>query len=231
MTGDGDEEAANATRYTLLSVLEQLLRLLHPFMPFITEELWQRVAPALGKSGDTIMSQPYPQPSREKTDAAAVTDIAWVKAFVMGVRRIRSEYNIKPDKDLSVLFANGDEHDQRLLDEHKTWLTTLARLGEISWLADEAQAPDAAIALVGEAKVLIPFSGLIEKQAELQRIDKAISQHTSSLERSRNKLDNPAFVAKAPDHVIDKERSKFAEAQKALAQLQLQRDKIAELQD
>jgi valyl-tRNA synthetase len=226
-----DEHAANATRYTLLSVLETLLRLLHPFMPFITEELWQRVAPPLRKEGDTIMRQAYPQAQIEKIDETASADIAWLKSFVMGVRRIRSEYDIAPGKRLSVMFSNGSDDDRRLLDEYSEWLRSLARLDGITWLSDETQAPEAAMALVGEAKVLIPLSGLIEKQAELQRIDKEIAQHAKNLERSRSKLDNPAFVAKAPGQVIDKERDKLSEAENAIAQLQLQRGKIAELRD
>jgi len=231
LSGNDNEQAANGTRYTLLSVLETLLRLLHPFMPFITEELWQRVAPALGKDGDTIMQQPYPQAQLEKTDTAAVAEIAWLKGFVMGVRRIRAEYDISPGKRLSVLFSNGNDEDKRLLDEHDAWLTSLARLDTISWLTDESQAPEAAMALVGDAKVLIPLSGLIEKQAELQRIDKEIAQHARNLERSQVKLDNPDFVAKAPSQVIDKERGKLSEAQNAIEQLRAQRGKIAELQN
>ena len=167
----------------------------------------------------------------EKTDTAAAAEIAWLKGFVMGVRRIRAEYDISPGKRLSVLFSHGNDEDKRLLEEHNAWLTSLARLDEITWLTDESQAPEAAMALVGDAKVLIPLSGLIEKQAELQRIDKEIAQHARNLERSRIKLDNPDFVAKAPSQVIDKERGKLDEAQNAIEQLRAQRGKIAELQN
>ncbi len=229
LSGEADADAANATRYTLLAVLESLLRLLHPFMPFITEELWQRVAPALGNNDDTIMRQAYPQPEPGRIDRAASAEIDWVKAFVMGARRIRAEYDIAPSRRLKTLLANGNDTDRRRLEAHREWLTSLARLDEIVWLEDEAAAPEAAMALVGEAKVLIPLSGLIDKQAEMQRIDRELAQHGKTADRSRSKLENPGFVDKAPQPIIEKERSKLHEAEHAIAQLQVQRERIANL--
>jgi len=207
-------------RQTLVRVLETLLRLLHPFIPFITEELWQRVAPLAAKNGATIMLQSYPQAQAEQIDAHAVAEIEWVKQVVLGVRRIRAEMNIAPNKPLPVLLQNGDHLDQQRCQTHEYLLINLARLEQLTWLTGEA--PESAIALVGAMRVLIPLSGLIDKQAELQRLHKEMDKINQELKRSTAKLENAQFIQRAPGEVVEKEKQRVRQMQASLQQLDTQ---------
>jgi len=223
---NSSELAQRGTRRTLVRVLEALLRLLHPFMPFITEELWQRVAPLAGRSGETIMLQPFPQPQTEKIDAEALAEIAWVKQFILGVRRIRAEMDIAPSKLLPVLLQKGDADDRAKLDKHELLLSSLAKLEHITWLAADATAPQSALALVGEMQILIPLAGLIDKDAELNRLNKEIEKLSKDLAKSTSKLDNPKFIDRAPVEIVEKEKARVAEMQASLRQLGEQVEKI-----
>ena len=222
-------EQKRAARQTLIRVLETWLRLLHPIMPFITEELWQKVAPLAGKQGDTIMLQPYPQAEADRIDEAAMAELNWVKAFIMGVRQIRSEMDIKPGKLLPVLLQNGSLRDQQRLQANRSFLMSLARLESITWLDAGESAPESATALVGDASLLIPLAGLIDKQAELERLDKNMNKLQGEINRLTGKLGNASFVDKAPEAVVEKEREKLVEAESALQSLQAQADKIRAL--
>ena len=225
----GDEATQRGTRRTLVRVLEALLRLLHPIMPFITEEIWQRVAPLAGKAGKTIMLQPFPQPEASRIDETALADIEWLKAFVLGVRRIRAEMDIAPGKPLPVLVTNASANDRRLLADNRAFLTALARIESIEVVEDEASAPESAVALVGEMKVLIPLAGLIDKDAELARLAKEIGKLEKELDKCRTKLANPTFTDKAPPAVVEQERQREREFSAALEQLQAQEAKIRAL--
>ncbi|MEW6691322.1 MAG: valine--tRNA ligase [Pseudomonadota bacterium] len=225
----GDEATQRGTRRTLVRVLEALLRLLHPIMPFITEEIWQRVAPLAGKAGETIMLQPFPQPEASRIDETALADIEWLKAFVLGVRRIRAEMDIAPGKPLPVLVTNASANDRRLLADNRAFLTALARIESIEVVEDEASAPESAVALVGEMKVLIPLAGLIDKDAELARLAKEIGKLEKELDKCRTKLANPTFTDKAPPAVVEQERQREREFSAALEQLQAQEAKIRAL--
>ncbi|MFZ5513279.1 MAG: valine--tRNA ligase [Pseudomonadota bacterium] len=225
----GDEQVQRGTRRTLVRVLETLLRLLHPIMPFITEEIWQRVAPLAGKAGETIMLQPFPQPDASRIDEGALGDIEWIKAFVLGVRRIRAEMDIAPGKPLPVLVTNASANDRRLLADNRAFLTALARIESIEVVEDEASAPESAVALVGEMKVLIPLAGLIDKDAELARLAKEIGKLEKELDKCRTKLGNPTFTDKAPPAVVEQERQREREFSAALEQLQAQEAKIRAL--
>jgi valyl-tRNA synthetase len=228
LTGEGATSAARrGTRRTLVTTLETLLRLAHPFMPFITEEIWQKVAPLAGAAGETIMLAPYPTPSGQPEDADAVAEIEWVQQFILGVRRIKGEMNIPPAKPLPVLIANASERDLDWIARARPYLDFLARTQSITVLDDAAQAPESAIALVGEMKVLIPMAGLIDKEAELKRLDKEIERLQADMARTEAKLANPAFVDKAPTAVVAKERTKLTESAAAIAKLQEQRTRIA----
>ena len=222
-SSDGQKRAA---RKTLVSVLEAMLRLLHPIMPYITEELWQRVAPLAGVEGETIMLQPYPTADTSMIDSAAIDELSWVKAFIMGVRQIRSEMDIKPGKPLPVLLQNGSEQDQQRLQDNESLLSSLARLESIQWLTSDQSAPESATSLVGEMNLLIPLAGLIDKAAELARLEKNMEKLRADADRIRTKLGNASFVDRAPQDVVNKEREKLAEAESALNSLQLQADKI-----
>ncbi len=226
---DASAEQKRAARQTLIQVLETWLRLLHPIMPFITEELWQKVAPLAGKQGDTVMLQPYPEPEADKIDEQAMAELNWVKAFIMGVRQIRSEMDIKPGKLLPVLLQNGSAQDKQRLDSNRSFLMSLAKLESITWLEAGDSAPESATALVGDASLLIPLAGLIDKAAELERLNKNMTKLQGEVKRLTGKLGNTNFVDKAPEAVVAKERDKLVEAETALQSLQAQADKIRSL--
>ncbi|MCL4315847.1 MAG: valine--tRNA ligase [Gammaproteobacteria bacterium] len=214
------------TRRTLVRVLEALLRLAHPIMPFITEEIWQRVAPLAGKQGATIMRQPYPVPQAEKIDQAALSEMNWVQSFILGVRTIRSSMNIAPGKPLPVLLQNGSSQDQAYLQNNHAFLKSLARLDSIAWLTELNHAPEAAIALVGQMKLLVPMAGLIDKQAELARLVKDMEKLRKELERGEAKITNPDYVNRAPRDVVDKERRRVEEIRLSLGKLREQQERI-----
>ncbi len=226
---DSTAEARQAARHTLVVVLESVLRLLHPVMPYITEELWQRVAPLAGVSGETVMLMAYPRADDKLIDTPASIEIKWVKEFIMGVRQIRSEMDIKPGKALPVLCLNGGDDDRRYLDSNRHLLESLARLESITWLEAGDEAPESATSLVGDMNLLIPLAGLIDKAAELARLQKNIEKLEQDAARIRQKLDNENFVARAPEAVVAKEREKLADTQSALANLQAQEQRIASL--
>ena len=221
------------TRRTLIHVLETTLRLLHPFMPFITEEIWQRVAPLTGKITEgteaTVMLQPYPELNEGDIDARAETDIEWVKGVIEGVRNIRGEMNISPAKAIPVLIKNGNTEDQRRLEENRQFLITLAKLETIVWLAEGDEAPMSATSLVKQMEILVPMAGLIDKEAETARLTKEIEKLQKDLDRISGKLNNPKFVDKAPQEVVNKEKDKQAAQRQSLDKLQQQLEQISTL--
>jgi valyl-tRNA synthetase len=222
-------DAKRGTRRTLVRALEALLRLLHPYMPYITEEIWQQVAPLAGKSGETIQLQPWPTPDAGKIDELAEQEIEWVKTFILGVRRIRAEMDIPPGKPLPVLLQNWNPEDRGRFEANGHFVTQVARLASVDWLGADEKAPESAIALVGEMRVLIPLAGLIDKEAELTRLEKEIGKLSGNLEKCQAKLTNPNFVERAPEAVVAQERARVAEMQGALGQLQAQAERIRAL--
>lgn len=227
-------EAKRGTRRTLIRVLEATLRLAHPFMPFITEEIWQRVAPIAGVVGDsaapgTIMLQPYPQADGGKQDDAAIADAEWLKAMIVAVRNIRGEMNVPPGKALDVALKNASAEDQRRLNDNRAFLTKLAKLDSVSVLAKGETPPPSVTQLVGDMEVLVPMAGLVNKDAELARLDKEIQKLDKDIQRLSGKLSNPGFTDKAPAAVVEKERDKLNQQQSALSKLQQQRETIAAL--
>ncbi|SFU68380.1 valine--tRNA ligase [Halomonas korlensis] len=232
-----DDEASPAakrgTRRTLVRVLEAILRLAHPMMPFISEEIWQRVAPLAGKAtgegSESIMNQPWPLAEEAKVDAAATRDIEWVKDVIVAVRNIRAEMNLAPGKPLDVLLTKGSPGDRERLEANRPFVAKLAKLERIEWLEDPEQAPLSATQLVGEMEVLVPMADLIDKDAELARLAKEIDKQDRLIGGIEKKLGNESFVAKAPEAVVEKERGKLADFHAARTLLVEQRDKIAAL--
>ncbi|MWV17779.1 valine--tRNA ligase [Pseudomonas sp. L-22-4S-12] len=222
-------ERQRGTRRTLVRVLEVILRLAHPFMPFITEEIWQRIKAQAGVSGETIMLQAWPVANESRIDASAEGDIEWVKQLMLGVRQIRGEMKISMAKRIDIIVANASAEDLRRLADFEPLLSKLAKLESVRVLASGEEAPMSATALVGEMQVLVPMAGLIDKDAELARLDKEIQRLTGEVQRVGGKLSNEGFVAKAPAEVLDKERAKLAEAEQALSKMVEQRKKIANL--
>jgi len=221
-----DPALQRGTRQTLVEVLETVLRLTHPVMPYITEEIWQRVAPLAGKQGETVMRQAYPVNDPETADRESEESMAWVMALLLGIRRIRGEMNIAPGKPLTVLLDNGSAQDRIYLDQSRDYLHKIGRVESLTWLEPGAQPPEAAIALVGEIKVLIPMRGLIDKEAELARLDKEIQRLSKELPRLEGKLGDQGFLAKAPAQVVEKEKARLEDLRVGLAELQAQMEKI-----
>jgi valyl-tRNA synthetase len=226
---DASAESLRGTRRTLIRVLETLLRLLHPLIPFITEEIWQRVAPLAGRSGQTIMLQPYPVANKEKIDTAAIAETEWLQAVITGIRNIRGEMNIAPGKPLPILLQNYSDQDKAWLEENGNSLKTLARTESLTLLGDDEAPPDAATSLVGDMKVLVPFGAFIDKDAEINRLHKEIEKLEKDLARSTAKLSNSSFVDKAPAVVVEKERARVAEMEQARSSLGEQLKKIEAL--
>ena len=229
LQGD-DPQAAEATRYTMVRVLEASLRLLHPFMPFVTEEIWQKAAPLAGREGPTIMRQPYPTADQDLIDTDAEAEYAWLEGFVSALRSIRGEMNINPNQAIPVMVRGGDGRDQQRIASHRPYIDALARPARIDWLGEGDQAPQAAAELVGDLQILVPLEGLIDVEAEVQRLDKELEKIAGELEGSRKKLDNPNFTEKAPADVVAKEREKLAEYEDRYNQLKGQRDRLSGLQ-
>ncbi len=227
LSKDNTHEAAKrGTRRTLLQVLETSLRLLHPIMPFITEEIWQNIKGLANQQGDFLMLQHWPQAEEHRIDTDSETKIAWVKAFIMGIRRIRSEMDIKPAQTLNVLLQNWDENDQKLFSHSAAYAKSLAKVGEVQWLSPEQAAPESATALVGEMRILIPLAGLIDKEAEMARLAKAIDKLEKNLNGLLARLNNPSFTEKAKPAIVASARQQADEQQAALTQLQEQLEKI-----
>ncbi|MEQ9223138.1 MAG: valine--tRNA ligase [Salinisphaeraceae bacterium] len=230
LQGDHAGEAEQrGTRRTLVRVLETALRLLHPIMPFITEEIWQRIAPLAGRKGDTLMRQPFPVPDDDHLDPEAETEIEWLRTVILGLRQIRGEMDIAPRKPLPVLTQGAETGDRERLNRHWPALTFLAGVESITHLGPDDEAPDAATALAGRMKLLVPMAGLIDKDAELARLDKRLAQLDKEQASVRGKLDNPNFVDKAPADVVDKTRGRLSEIDAAVAELRGQRDRVAAL--
>ncbi|MCJ8284362.1 valine--tRNA ligase [Halomonas sp.] len=230
---EGASEAAKrGTRRTLVRVLEAILRLAHPMMPYISEEIWQRVAPLAGTlegDNDSLMAKAWPLADEALIDQDAIRDIEWLKGVIVAVRNIRAEMNIAPGKPLDALLTKGSEADQARLSANRLFLSKLAKLSSIEWLDDASTAPLSATQLVGDMEVLVPMADLIDKDAELARLSKEIDKQDKLIGGVEKKLANEGFVAKAPAAVIDKERGKLEEYQAARRVLVEQRDKISAL--
>lgn len=212
------ESVKRGTRKTLIQVLETILRLLHPLIPFITEEIWQKVAPLAGQSGETIMLQHYPQANAEFVDPVIETEMLWVKEIILAIRNIRGEMNISPAKKLNVFFNQGSEQDNELLKKYRRSLLSLAKLEEIHWLKDEKPTLSAT-ALVGNLEVLVSMAGVIDHAEEKARLTREITKLEKTLEFTQGRLNNPDFVAKAPAALVSKEKNSTEQCITAIAQL------------
>lgn len=228
-SGDFSEAQQKGTRRTMVRVLEATLRLAHPLMPFITEEIWQRVKDLAGAEGETIMTAAMPVCDESLIDQQALVDVEWLQGVIEGVRNIRGEMNISPAKTIPLYFANGSDNDQRCLNDNRQFLMRLASLESITWLNAGDTAPLSATALVGDMEILVPMAGLIDVQAETARLNKEIDRINSDVARIEGKLNNPKFVDKAPADVVQKEKDKLVELESARAKLSEQVRRIAEL--
>ncbi len=224
LNGDNADDAAS-TRHTLLYVLEALLRLLHPLIPFVTEQLWRQVAPRLGLVEETLSLRPYPTAEEFAGDfARAEADVEWLKGMVNALRRVRSELNVPPAKQVTLLLQGGTADDRTRVARFTASLSFLLKLARIDWLADAADTPPSAAAIVGELKLLVPLEGLVDLGAERARLDKEISRVESEKEKSQTKL--AKFTDKVPAAVVEQERVRLVEWTAQLAGLVEQRAKL-----
>ncbi|HJU25001.1 MAG TPA: valine--tRNA ligase [Casimicrobiaceae bacterium] len=211
---EGDA-AQRGTRRTLVRVLETILRLAHPFVPFISEELWQSVAPLAGRHGETISLQAYPQPESARRDESVSTQIATLKALVESVRSLRSEMGLPPGRKVGAFIAGDASRLDGLLD----YLKALARLSEISIVADLPKR-NAPAQVVEPLRVMLDVA--VDVAAERERVARDIARHEGEIAKSQSKLANEGFVARAPGAVVEQERSRLASTTATLAKLREQ---------
>jgi len=224
LNGDNADDAAS-TRHTLLYVLEAVLRLLHPLTPFVTEQLWQQVAPRLGIAADSLSLRSYPTAEEFAGDyAQAEADVEWFKTMVSALRRVRSELNVPPSKQVRLLLQGGQAADRARVERFASQLRFLLKLESIDWLAGDAVTPPAAAAIVGELKLLVPLEGLVDLDAERARLDKEIARVSAEKEKSETKLSK--FTDKVPAAVVEQERVRLLDWNSQLAGLQEQRAKL-----
>ncbi|ADP11226.1 valyl-tRNA synthetase [Erwinia sp. Ejp617] len=225
----GNEAQLRGTRNTLVNVLEALLRLAHPIIPFITETIWQRVKVLKNISDDTIMLQPMPEFSASKVDDVAMSDTEWLKQAIVAVRNIRNEMNISPAKPLDVLLRGASDEVIRRVNDNHNFLKTLARLTTLELLPAGERGPIAVTKLVDGAELLIPMADLVDKTAELERLAKEVVKLEVEMEKINAKLGNEGFVARAPEAVVAKERERLNDFALAKAKLIEQQAVIAAL--
>ena len=226
---NGSEAELRGTRNTLVTVLEALLRLAHPIIPFITETIWQRVKVLKGITDDTLMLQAFPEWAAEKEDAQAQSDIEWIKQAIIAVRNIRAEMNISPSKPLELSLRGATSEVERRVSANLTFLKRLAKLETITLLTAEEKAPVSVTKLVEGAELLIPMAGLINKDVELERLAKELGKVDIEIEKIATKLGNEGFVARAPEAVVAKERERLADLEHSKAKIIEQQGVIAAL--
>jgi valyl-tRNA synthetase len=223
------EAERRATRRTLVGTLEALLRALHPLMPFITEEIWQRAGPLAGRDGPSIMIEPWPVVDAARRDPAVEAEMRWLMDFILAVRQIRGGMDIAPSRRFDVLLANASASDLERVARGRHWLERLANVGGLTALAAGAAEPESAVALLGELRILVPMAGLIDVAAEAARLEKRIAKLRQDLGKTEAKLGNPSFVANAPPAVVEQERARVAEFGRELAEFEAQLARVRRL--
>lgn len=207
----GTKVQQRATRHTLITILESVLRLAHPIMPFITEAIWQNVKTIAHLHGDTIMLQPLPKADHYPVDENALMEVEWLKEVIVAVRSIRSEMNIAPSKPLVLMIRSELPMVHQIVTHQLAFLRQLSKLEEVIFLEEGDKVPLSVTKLVTGAELFIPMADLINKEEELARLKKEIERLQNEIARIDNKLSNASFVDKAPDSVVEKEKEKRAQ--------------------
>ncbi|MDP5339903.1 MAG: valine--tRNA ligase [Litorivicinaceae bacterium] len=218
-----------ATRGTLVRVLETILRLAHPMMPYITEALWQQVAPLAGTQGATISQAPYPIAQPERADPEATADVEWLQSIIIAVRTIRGELNVSPGKAVPLMIRGGSVMDLERLTRLEPLLVPLAKLTAITNLAADTEVPPAASQLIGHLELMVPMAGLIDVAAERVRLEKMRSKYLAEIEGVTRKLGNPGFADKAPPEVVQREQDRLTEARIQLENTMTQLEALTDL--
>jgi valyl-tRNA synthetase len=226
---DISDTQKQGTKHTLLFVLENIMRLLHPIMPFITEEIWQKISPMLGIEGETIMMQPYPTFNTANADEKINHDMIRVQEIIIAIRTLRSEINLSPAKKITVILHNGSADDKKIIESNAHYISTLVKIDKLTWKNATETLPECATALSQQLEMHVPLAGLIDKDAELMRLKKEIEKCEKSKIQMESRLSNAAFTDKAPAEVVTKLREEFSAAQQTLKKLQEQHQKIEAL--
>ncbi len=221
--------AKRGTRRTLAEVVEALQRALHPLIPFITEEIWLRVAPLAGVGGETVMLQPYPAAADFPPDEQAEREIAWIQGVILGVRQIRGEMNISPARRIPVLLKDASAEDRALSTRHRAWLERLAGLESVTVAGAGERLPPSAPAVAGSLTILVPLAGLIDPAAEAERIGKLLTRAQDELAKVHARLAKEDFVRHAPAAVVSGERERTAELARTIAALSAQLERVRQL--
>lgn len=223
------EERKAEVRRVLLAVMEASLRLAHPIMPYLTEEIWQTLAPKLGISGETIMLAHYPVADEAKINEQAEADMQWLQGLIGAVRNIRGEMGLGNARLLPVLLQNTTEAEKAQITRIEALFKALAKVESITFLGDSEQPPLSSSSVVGHVSVFVPMKGLIDPKAELGRLQKDLDKVQKQHDQIANKLSNEGFVAKAPAAVVEGERAKLAEFADQLAKIKANMEQIAAL--
>jgi valyl-tRNA synthetase len=226
---DGSPAAKRGAQRTLIEVLGALLKLLHPLIPFVTEELWLALSERTGSASATIMLERMPETTDVPADAEAEREIGWLKDFVVGIRQIRGEANLARSTALAVQLADTADSDRERARRYEAHLKKLAALASIEVLPPNAAVKGTATALLGAMRILVPLAGLIDVGAERDRLGKQLAKTRDDLAKTKRKLDNQSFVANAPPDVVAKENGRVAELEQRVAQLDQQIARLAEI--
>jgi valyl-tRNA synthetase len=222
-----DVDAKLRAQTVLYTVLEALLRLLHPLMPFITEEIWQSLPGE--RPTVTIMSAPYPDGSGLTGNDASAAQMEQVMEIIRAIRNIRGEMDVNPGRQISVVFDCRNDGDLAVTRAGERYIRTLARVKEQTSAINVVRPEEAATQVAGGIEILVPLAGLIDVAAEIERLSKEIAKVLKDVEMFEKKLGNEAFVARAPAEVLEKDRAKLADASEKLAILNASRAKIQAL--
>ena len=217
------------TQATLLKVLTEILILLHPIIPFITEEIFEQSQKLIDSSTEKLISKKFPEPDKALFNKDAELEIDWLKEFILGIRQIRGEMNITPGKPLPCFVQNLNSLDKTFIKNNESIIFALAKLKNVEILLDNDNEPESAIALVGEMKILIPLAGLIDKDQEIARLNKEIDKLNKLQLQFSGKLNNNQFISSAPEAVVEKEKLKLASVEQSLDELGIQLKKISQL--
>jgi valyl-tRNA synthetase len=223
------DAAKRGTRQTLAEMLEALQRALHPLMPFITEEIWQLAAPLAGRKGETVMLEAFPKSGEFTPVPQAEREIEWIRNFILGVRQIRSGMDIPPSRKLPLLLQNASAEDLARISQHRAYLDRLAGLESVTVLEAGASAPQSATALMGELTILVPMAGLIDADAEIERLTKKIEKTRIDRDKIAKKLSNENFVKNAPADVVALDRGRIEEFERTISSLETQLARVRSL--